>query len=84
MEADFRFVPRKVLFLFSEYRNRVFFCEAATETRNQKIGKTPHINNRPPRIRISALVLLRQPSEVFFEFCASSCQFCWNRGGFAL
>jgi hypothetical protein len=24
MEADFRFVARKVLFPFSEYRNRVF------------------------------------------------------------
>jgi hypothetical protein len=61
-----------------------FFCEAATKTRNRKLGKTPPINSRPPGIRISALVLLRQPSEVFFEFCASSCRFRWIRGGFAL
>jgi hypothetical protein len=59
-----------------------FFHEAATETRNRKLGKTPHINSRPPGIRISALVLLRNPSEVFFEFCATSCRFYWNRGGF--
>jgi hypothetical protein len=83
MEADFRFVPRKVLFPFLEYRNQVF-CEAVTETRNRKLWKTPHINSRPPGIRISTLVLLRQPSEVFFEFCASSCRFRWNQGGFAL
>jgi hypothetical protein len=25
-----------------------------------------------------------QPSEVFFEFCATFCRFRWNRGGFAL
>jgi hypothetical protein len=31
-EADFRFDRRKVLFPFLECRNRVFFCEAATET----------------------------------------------------
>jgi hypothetical protein len=77
MEANFRFVPRKVPFRFLEYRNRVF-CEAATETRNRNLGKTPHINSRPPGIRISALVLLHHPSEVFFEFCASSCRFRWN------
>jgi hypothetical protein len=73
-EADFRFVPRKVLFPFSESQNQVFF-EAATETRNRKLGKTPHINSRPPGIHISALFLLRQSSKVFFEFCASSTDF---------
>jgi hypothetical protein len=74
---------KKCFFPFLEYRNRVFY-EAATETRNRKMGKTPHINSRPPGIRISALVLLRQPSEVFFEFYASSYRFRWNRGDFAL
>jgi hypothetical protein len=82
-KANFRFVPRKVPFPFLEYRICVF-CEAATETRNRKLGKIPHVNSRPPGIRISALVFLWQPSELFFEFCASSCRFHWNRGGFAL
>jgi hypothetical protein len=52
-----------------------FFCEAATETRNRKLGKTPHINSRPPGIRISTLVLLRQPSEVFLKFVQVSADF---------
>jgi hypothetical protein len=82
-EADFCFVTWKVFFPFLECRNWVF-CEAATETQNRKLEKTPHINNRPPGIRISGLVSFWQPSEVYFEFCASSCRFCWNRGGFAL
>jgi hypothetical protein len=82
-EADFRFDQREVLFPFSECQNRVF-CEATMETRNQKLEKTPHINIRPPGIHISTLILLWQPLEVIFEFCASSCRFRWNRDGFAL
>jgi hypothetical protein len=83
MEADFCFVPRKVLFHF--WSTKIgFFCEAATKMRNRKLGKTPHINSISPGIHISALILLPQPSEVFFEFCASSSRFRWNRGGFAL
>jgi hypothetical protein len=87
-----RGTPRRPIFI--SYYEKCFFhfqstkigiiCEAATETRNQKLEKTPHIYSRPAGIRISALVLLRQPSEVFFEFCASCCRFRWNRGGFAL
>jgi hypothetical protein len=55
IEADFYFIPQKVLFPFLECQNRVFY-EAATETAIRKLGTTPHINNRPPRIRISALI----------------------------
>jgi hypothetical protein len=66
-KANLHFVPRKVFFPFLECRNH-FFCEAATETRDQKLGKTTHINSRPPGIRIPALISLRQPSEVYFEF----------------
>jgi hypothetical protein len=51
------------------------YHEAATETRNEKLGKTPHINSRPYGIPIPALVLLCQSLEVFFEFCASSADF---------
>jgi hypothetical protein len=70
MEVDFRFLPRKVYFPFSECRNRVFY-EIATETANGKLATTPHINNRSPRIHISALVSSRKPSELFFGFYAS-------------
>jgi hypothetical protein len=87
-----RGTPRRLIFIlynekcFFHFQSTKigFFCEAATETRYRKMGKTPHIYSRPPGIRISALVLLRQPSELFFEFCASSCRFHWNWGGFAL
>jgi hypothetical protein len=58
IEADFHFVPRKVLFPFLECQNRVF-CEAATERPYRKLGKTLHINSRHPGIRISALILLQ-------------------------
>jgi hypothetical protein len=60
------------------------FCEAAIETRNRKLGKTPHINSRPPRIRVSALISLPQPLEVYSKIFTSSRRFRWNRGGFAL
>jgi hypothetical protein len=46
MEADFCFVPQKVFFYFWSAKIGVF-CEAAIETRNRKLGKTPHINSRP-------------------------------------
>jgi hypothetical protein len=52
-----------------------FFCEAATEMQNWKLGKIPHINSRPSGIRISALILLRQPSEVFLNFVQVSVNF---------
>jgi hypothetical protein len=45
----------------------VFFCEPATEMANLKLGTTPHINNRPPVICISALFLTCKPSDVFFK-----------------
>jgi hypothetical protein len=38
--------------IFGVPKSDFFFCEAATETQNQKVKKTPHINNRPPGIRI--------------------------------
>jgi hypothetical protein len=82
-EADFHFVPQKVLFPFSECRNRVF-CEAATETRYRKLGKTPDINSRHPGDTHISSHFVAQPLEVFFKFCASSCRFRWNMGGFAL
>jgi hypothetical protein len=61
-----------------------FFCETDTETVNGKLCTTPHINNRLAGIHISALFLSRKPLELFSGFCASSCRFHWNRGGFAL
>jgi hypothetical protein len=61
-----------------------FSCEAATKTENGKLGTTPHINNRPSGIHISALVLSRKPSELFSRFYTSCHRFHWNQGGFAL
>jgi hypothetical protein len=61
-----------------------FLCEAATKTRNRKLGTAPHTNIRPPEIHISALVSLRHHPEVYFGFCESSYRFYWNRGEFAL
>jgi hypothetical protein len=54
------FVPshEKCFFHFRSTETE-FFCEVAIETRNQKLGTTPHINNRPPEIHISALVSLQ-------------------------
>jgi hypothetical protein len=78
MEANFRFVPWKVPFTFSEYQN--WFFVRQVQKAKLKVGTTPHINSRTPRIRISALVSLRHP----FGFRASSYRFRWNRGGFAL
>jgi hypothetical protein len=73
----------KCLFHFSNTKIR-FFCETATEKQNRKLGATPHTNIRPARMHISVLIGARKPSEVYFGFCASSCRFRWNRGGFAL
>jgi hypothetical protein len=42
------------------------FYEAATETTNGKLDTTPHINNRPHGIHITALVSSRKPLELFF------------------
>jgi hypothetical protein len=64
-EGRFSFRTTKSAFSIFRVPKWVFY-EAATETRNQKLGITPHINSRPPGIRISSLVLLRQPSKVFF------------------
>jgi hypothetical protein len=50
-----------------------FLCEVATETANRKQGTTPHINSRHPKMRISALVSMREPFKVYSKFCASSC-----------
>jgi hypothetical protein len=61
-----------------------FFYETATKTANRKLGTTPHINNIPHGVHISALVSSRKSSELFFGFYANSCRFRWNRGGFAL
>jgi hypothetical protein len=83
-EGRFLFLQWKVCFLFLECRNQGFFCEAATKTAYGKLGTTPHINNRPPGIHISALVSSRKLSELFFKFYTNSCLFRWNRGGFAL
>jgi hypothetical protein len=82
-EANFHFVPQKVRFPFSECRNQVF-CEAATKTANGKLGTTPHINNRPSRVHISALVSLHKLLDLFFGFYTNSCRFRWNWGGFSL
>jgi hypothetical protein len=82
MESILVWSHEKCLFHFRSAKKG--FCEAATETRNRKVGTTPHINSRPSGICISALFLLWQPLEVYSEFCASSCRFRWKRGGFAL
>jgi hypothetical protein len=55
-EADFRIVPQKYAFSIFRVLKSGFF-EAATETRNQNLGKILQINNRPPGIRISGLIL---------------------------
>jgi hypothetical protein len=75
MEDDFRFVPRKVPFPFSECRNWLFFCEAATETRYLKDRTTPHINNRPPGVRVTSLILLREPSSYILDFVQATADF---------
>jgi hypothetical protein len=74
MEADFHFVSRKVLFPFSECRNRVFY-EVATETRNRKLGTTPHINNRPLGVCISALFLCVNLQRYILEFAQAPADF---------
>jgi hypothetical protein len=58
-----------------------FSCEATTKTANEKLGTTPHINNRPSGIHISTLILSCKPSELFSRFYISSCRFRWNRVG---
>jgi hypothetical protein len=73
-EADFRFVPPKVCFLFSSAKIE-FFCEVATETANGKLGTTTHINNRPSGIHISALISKCKPSEVSFDFAKAPANF---------
>jgi hypothetical protein len=73
----------KCVFLFRSTEIE-FLCEAASETVNGNLRTTPHINNRPFGIHISALVSSHKPSMLFSGLCASSYQFCWNRGGFAL
>jgi hypothetical protein len=86
---------RTLLRLFSilSHGKRVFhfwsteiriLCEAATETTNQKLATTPHINSRPREMRISALISTRKPFEVYSKFCVSSYRFRWKRGVFAL
>jgi hypothetical protein len=82
-EADFHFVPQKVRFPFSECQNRVF-CEATTKMANGKLGTTLHINNRPSRIHIPALVSPHKLLELPFRFYTNSCRFRWNRAGFAV
>jgi hypothetical protein len=76
--------PTKSIFFHFWRAEIVYLFKAATETWNQKLGTTPHINNRHPRIHISAFVSLRHPLEIYFGFCKSSYWFRWNRGGFAL
>jgi hypothetical protein len=57
------FVPsHEKCFLNFQNTETEFFCEVAIETRNRKLGTTPHINNKPSGIHISALVSLRNTS----------------------
>jgi hypothetical protein len=81
-----RFLFRSTKSIFSIFWSAEigFFYEAATETSNQKLHTTFHINIRPSEVRISALVLTRKPSGLFSEFCTSSCRFRCNGGGFTL
>jgi hypothetical protein len=71
------FVPWKVCFPFLECHNRVF-CVAATELTFQKLDTTSHINNRPPMIRISALISTYESLEVSSKFWANSYRFRWK------
>jgi hypothetical protein len=64
----------KCLFYFQSAKIR-FFCEAATETWNQKLGRTPHINNRPSRIHISALISLWHLRRYILNFVQASTNF---------
>jgi hypothetical protein len=58
-----------------------FFCEAATEMRDQKLGRTPHINNRPSRIHILALVSLRHIQRYILNFAQAPTDFAGTRLG---
>jgi hypothetical protein len=82
-KANFHFFSHEKCVFHFQSAEIGFFCETATKTAYEKLGTTPHINNRPPGIYILALVSSRKLSELFFEFYTNSCQFRWNRGGFA-
>jgi hypothetical protein len=78
-----RGTPRRLIFVSSHKKcffyfqsaKIGFFCEAATETRDRKLGRTPHINNRPSRIYISALVSLRHLQMYILEFVQAPADF---------
>jgi hypothetical protein len=79
----FRFFSKKSVLYISECRN-LFFCEAATKTANRKLRTTNRINIRLSEIHMSALISMHKPSNVSFEFCASTCRFHWKQGRFTL
>jgi hypothetical protein len=75
-------IPRRSIFVSSHEKCLFYFqsakigvCEAAIETRNRKLGRTPHINNRPSRIHISALVSLRHLQRYILEFVQAPADF---------
>jgi hypothetical protein len=81
-----RGTPRSLIFVLSHekcfsqfHRAEIkFFCEATTETRNRKLGTTLCINNRPPGIYISALVLLRTILRYILDFVQPLADFAWT------
>jgi hypothetical protein len=64
----------KCIFYFQSAEIR-FFCEAATETRDQELGRIPYINNRPSRIHISAPVSLRHLQRFILNFTQAPTDF---------
>jgi hypothetical protein len=81
--GHFPFLPTKSVFsIFRVLKSG--FCEANIKTALQMLGRTSHLNNRPPGICISPLVLMHKPLKVYYEFFASSSRFRWKHGGFAL
>jgi hypothetical protein len=55
-----------------------YFYEATIETWNQKLGTTPHITNRPPKIYISAIVLLWHLRRYILDFMQAPTDFRWT------
>jgi hypothetical protein len=69
--SRFLFRPTKSAFSIFEAPKSGFFVKRLS--RNRKLGTTPHINNIPPKIHISAFISLRKPSEGLIQAHRLSC-----------
>jgi hypothetical protein len=66
---------KSAFFHFRSAEIGLFFCEAASETRNQKLGKTSHINSRPAMICVSALICCRSLQRYILNFAQDPADF---------